>query len=240
MPMTNILVIEDDKAIQELLHFWLSQSGYKVTQALTAEAALDLIRNELPDVVILDWMLPKMSGLALAKQLRSDRRTRSLPIILLTARGDEPDKLAGLEHGADDYVTKPFSPKDLLARIKALLRRRKPEDAGDTLHAGGVVLDPVSYRVTIRSEEVPLGPTEFKLLQFFLANPDRVFTRDQVLDRVWGDHRFLELRTVDVYIRRLRTALRAHGAEELIDTVRGVGYRCTPSALGSPTPRVGS
>ena len=229
--MTNVLVVEDDKAIQELLAYWLGHSGYKVAQSLTAESALDNIKRELPDVVLLDWMLPGMSGLNLAKQLRADRRTRSLPIIMLTARGDEPDKLAGLEHGADDYITKPFSPKELLARIKAVLRRRKPEDAGDTLQAGALQLDPVSYRATIRDREITLGPTEFKLLQFFLANPDRVFTRDQVLDRVWGDHRFLELRTVDVYIRRLRSVLRAHGAEALIETVRGVGYRCTPSAL---------
>jgi two-component system phosphate regulon response regulator PhoB len=229
--VTRALVVEDDRAIQELLAFWLAQAGDEVIQATSAEAALDSIRGELPDVVILDWMLPKMSGLALARHLRSERRTRALPIILLTARGEEPDKLAGLEHGADDYVTKPFSPRELLARIKAVLRRRKPEDAGDMLHAGAIVLDPVSYRVTIRGQEITLGPTEFKLLQFFLANPERVFTRDQVLDRVWGDHRFLELRTVDVYIRRLRASLRAHGAENLIDTVRGVGYRCTPTTL---------
>ena len=230
--MPSVLVVEDDRAIQELLAHWLAHAGYSVTRSLSAEEGLEAIRNELPDVVILDWMLPRMSGLALAKQLRSDKRTRALPIIMLTARGDEPDKLAGLEHGADDYVTKPFSPKELLARIKAVLRRRKPEEAGDPLRAGAVLLDPVSYRVTIRGDEIVLGPTEFRLLQFFLANPDRVFTRDQVLDRVWGDHRFLELRTVDVYIRRLRAALRTHGAEALIDTVRGVGYRCTPSALG--------
>jgi two-component system phosphate regulon response regulator PhoB len=147
---------------------------------------------------------------------------------MVTARDAEPDKLAGLEDGADDYLTKPFSTKELIARIKALLRRRKPEGAADVLAVGRVTLDPISYRVTIDAVPVELDPTEFKLLQFFLANPDRVFTRDQVLDRVWGDHRFIEQRTVDVYIRRLRTALRAHGAEELIETVRGVGYRCAP------------
>jgi two-component system phosphate regulon response regulator PhoB len=163
--------------------------------------------------------------------LRADRRTKPLPIIMVTARGDEADKLAGLEHGADDYLTKPFSPKELLARIKAVLRRRSPEDAGDPLRVGIVQLDPVRYRVTIRGQEISLGPTEFRLLQFFLANPDRVFTRDQVLDRVWGDHRFLELRTVDVYIRRLRGALRTHGSDGLIETVRGVGYRCSPESL---------
>jgi two-component system phosphate regulon response regulator PhoB len=229
--MARVLVVEDDRAIQELLAYWLAQAGYEPVPALTAENALDSIKDELPDALILDWMLPKMSGLALAKQLRADRRTRGLPIILLTARAEEPDKLAGLEHGADDYITKPFSPRELLARLKAVLRRRKPEDAGDALRAGAVVLDPASYRVTIRGEEIALGPTEFRLLQFFLANPERVFTRDQLLDRVWGDHRFLELRTVDVYIRRLRATLRQHGAEDLIETVRGVGYRCTPDAI---------
>ncbi|MBK8738566.1 MAG: phosphate regulon transcriptional regulator PhoB [Betaproteobacteria bacterium] len=230
--MTSVLVVEDDRAIQELLAFSLTQAGYKVTQALSAEIAMESIKRELPDVIVLDWMLPQMSGLALAKLLRADRRTRSLPIIMVTARGDEPDKLAGLEHGADDYLTKPFSPKELLARIKAVLRRRSPEDAGDPLRVGTVQLDPVRYRVTIQDQEIILGPTEFKLLQFFLANPDRVFSRDQVLDRVWGDHRFLELRTVDVYIRRLRAALRNRGVDGLIETVRGVGYRCAPEALG--------
>ena len=229
--MTSVLVVEDDRAIQELLAFSLTQAGYKVTQALSAEIALESIKRELPDVILLDWMLPQMSGLAMAKLLRADRRTRSLPIIMVTARGDEPDKLAGLEHGADDYLTKPFSPKELLARIKAVLRRRSPEDAGDPLRVGTVQLDPVRYRVTIQDHEIVLGPTEFKLLQFFLANPDRVFSRDQVLDRVWGDHRFLELRTVDVYIRRLRAALRNRGVDGLIETVRGVGYRCAPEAL---------
>jgi two-component system phosphate regulon response regulator PhoB len=229
--MTKVLVVEDDKAIQELLAFSLAQSGYSVSQALSAEIALESIKRELPDVVLLDWMLPKMSGLAMAKHLRADRRTRSLPIIMLTARGAEPDKLAGLEHGADDYLTKPFSPKELMARIKAVLRRRSPEDAGDQLKVGTVRLDPIRYRVSIQDQEIVLGPTEFKLLQFFLANPDRVFTRDQVLDRVWGDHRFLELRTVDVYIRRLRAALRNRGVDGLIETVRGVGYRCAPELL---------
>ena len=230
--MTKVLVVEDDRAIQELLAFSLAQAGHEVTQALSAEIALESIRRELPDVIVLDWMLPKMSGLAMAKLLRADRRTRSLPIIMVTARGDEPDKLAGLEHGADDSLTKPFSPRELLARIKAVLRRRSPEDAGDPLRVGTVQLDPVRYRVTIQDQEIILGPTEFKLLQFFLANPDRVFSRDQVLDRVWGDHRFLELRTVDVYIRRLRAALRDRGVDGLIETVRGVGYRCAPEALG--------
>ena len=229
--MSRVLVVEDDRAIQELLALTLGQSGFEIQAVYSAEDALAAIREELPDLVLLDWMLPRMSGLALARQLRHDRRTRSLPIIMVSARDQEPDKLAGLEDGADDYLTKPFSPKELVARIKAVMRRRKPEAAGDNLQLGNVRLDPVSYRVTIGGEEVALGPTEFRLLQFFLANPDRVFTRDQVLDRVWGDHRFIELRTVDVYVRRLRAALRNYGAEDLIDTVRGVGYRCAPEAL---------
>jgi two-component system phosphate regulon response regulator PhoB len=226
--MPQILVVEDDRGIQEMLAMALTAAGFEIAQSYSAEQALEAIKQQLPDLVLLDWMLPKLSGLALLRQLRTDRRTRALPIIMVTARDEEPDKLAGLEDGADDYLTKPFSTKELIARIKALLRRRKPEGAGDLLAAGRVTLDPVSYRVTIDANPVDLGPTEFKLLQFFLANPDRVFTRDQVLDRVWGDHRFIEQRTVDVYIRRLRTALRAHGAEELIETVRGVGYRCAP------------
>jgi two-component system phosphate regulon response regulator PhoB len=228
--MTSVLVVEDDRAIQELLAFSLTQAGYKVTQALSAEIALESIKRELPDVILLDWMLPQMSGLAMAKLLRADRRTRSLPIIMVTARGDEPDKLAGLEHGADDYLTKPFSPKELLARIKAVLRRRSPEDAGDPLRVGTVQLDPVRYRVTIQDQEIILGPTEFKLLQFFLANPTACSRATVARSRV-GDHRFLELRTVDVYIRRLRAALRDRGVDGLIETVRGVGYRCAPEAL---------
>jgi two-component system, OmpR family, phosphate regulon response regulator PhoB len=229
--MTRVLVVEDDPAIQEMLALTLGSAGYEVVQAMSAEVALELIRHRLPDLLLLDWMLPKMSGLALARQLRADRRTRALPIIIVSARDQEPDKLAGLEDGADDYLTKPFSPRELLARIKAVLRRRKPEGAGDVLAAGRVTLDPASYRVSIDGNPLELGPTEFKLLQFFLANPDHVFTRDQVLDRVWGDHRFIEQRTVDVYVRRLRSALRSHGAEDLIETVRGVGYRCAREAL---------
>jgi two-component system phosphate regulon response regulator PhoB len=229
--MARVLVIEDDRAIQELLALTLSGAGYEVVQAKTAEEGLEHIRGELPDLLLIDWMLPKMSGLALARLLRADRRTRSLPIIMVTARDQEPDKLAGLEEGADDYLAKPFSPKELVARIKALLRRRKPEGVTDVLRMGRIALDPVSHRASVDGQPLELGPTEFKLLQFFLANPDRVFTRDQVLDRVWGDHRFLEQRTVDVYIRRLRTALRSRGAEELIQTVRGVGYRCAPEAV---------
>ena len=227
---TRILVVEDDLAILTGLSMNLNFEGYEVLQAQDGRQGLARALDESPDLLVLDVMLPELNGFELLKELR--QRGRDIPVVVLSAKGAEMDKILGLNLGADDYVTKPFSPKELLARIKAVLRRRKPEEAGDPLRAGAVLLDPVSYRVTIRGDEIVLGPTEFRLLQFFLANPDRVFTRDQVLDRVWGDHRFLELRTVDVYIRRLRAALRTHGAEALIDTVRGVGYRCTPSALG--------
>ena len=229
--MTSVLVVEDDVAIQEMLGDFLRGAGYDVAQALSAEDALRTIAGALPDMVILDWMLPSMSGIALARRLRADKRTRSLPIVMVTARGGEEDKLQGLDVGADDYLTKPFSPKELLARIRAVLRRRSPEDAGDRLRAGPLELDPAGARVRVHGRELPLGPTEFKLLQFFLANPERAFTRDQVLDRVWGDHRFLEARTVDVYVKRLRGALQGSGIEGLIETVRGTGYRSSPSAI---------
>ena len=229
--MTSVLIVEDDTAIQEMLGTFFRASGFEVVQSESAEIALDSIRQVLPDVVILDWMLPGMSGMTLAKRLRADRRTRALPIIMLTARGEERDKLEGLEHGADDYVTKPFSPKELLARVRAVLRRRSPEDAGETLRAGPLEIDSQGARVRIRGRDISLGPTEFKLLQFFLANPDRAFTRDQVLDRVWGDHRFIEARTVDVYIRRLRNTLHDHDIDGLIETIRGVGYRSSPEAI---------
>ena len=223
--MTTVMIVEDDAGIQDLLAELLRRASFQIVQVETAERALESIKRELPDLVILDWMLPSMSGMTLARRLRGERRTRALPIIMLTARGEEEDKLEGLEHGADDYVTKPFSPKELLARIRALLRRRSPEHVGETLRAGALELDPQSARVHVDGREIPLGPTEFKLLQFFLANPDRAFSRDQVLDRVWGDHRFIEARTVDVYIRRVRNALQQHGVDGLIETVRGVGYR---------------
>ena len=223
--MTTVMIVEDDPAIQDLLTELLRRSSFDVVKVETAERALESIQRELPDLLILDWMLPSMSGMALARRLRGERRTRALPIIMLTARGEEEDKLEGLEHGADDYITKPFSPKELVARIRAVLRRRSPEHVGETLRAGALELDPQSARVRVNGREIPLGPTEFKLLQFFLANPDRAFSRDQVLDRVWGDHRFIEARTVDVYIRRIRNALQQHGVNGLIETVRGVGYR---------------
>ena len=221
----TILVVEDEPAIQELITLNLEQAGYNPMRAADAEQAIELVRDELPDLVLLDWMLPGMSGIELARRLRADRRTREVPIIMLTARAEEPDKLAGLDIGADDYVTKPFSPRELNARIKALLRRRAPQATDDTIEAGGLKLDPVSHRVSGNGVPLMLGPTEFRLLHFLMTHPERVYSRTQLLDQVWGDHVFVEERTVDVHIRRLRKALEETGHDSLIDTVRGAGYR---------------
>ncbi len=227
----SALVVEDEPAILELISVHLRDAGYEVRGAADAEQAQALIRESLPDIVLLDWMLPGQSGLALAKQLRAEMRTRELPIIMVTARSDEADKIAGLEAWVDDYVTKPFSPRELRARIKAVLRRRAPEAAQEALSAGKLKLDPIAHRVTVDDREVPLGPTEFRLLQFLLARPERVHSRAQLLDQVWGDHVYIEERTVDVHIRRLRRALEPYGQDGLIDTVRGSGYRL--SAAGA-------
>lgn len=219
------LVIEDEPAILELIQLHLRDAGYDVVGVPDAEGAARVVREALPDLVLLDWMLPGQSGLAFAKQLRADPRTRELPIIMVTARSEEADKVAGLEAWVDDYVTKPFSPRELKARIKAVLRRRAPEAAQEALHAGKLELDPLSHRVTADGSEVALGPTEFRLLQFLMARPERVHSRAQLLDRVWGDHVDIEERTVDVHIRRLRLALEPHGLDNLVQTVRGSGYR---------------
>ena len=221
----TILVVEDEPAILELLKVNLADAGYDVEGVGDAEAAHALLKGALPDLVLLDWMLPGQSGLALARALRADPRTRELPIIMVTARGDEADRVAGLESWVDDYVTKPFSPRELKARIKAVLRRRAPEAAQEPLEVGPIRLDPATHRVTVDDQSLHLGPTEFRLLRFFLARPERVHTRAQLLDGVWGDHVYLEERTVDVHIRRLRLALEPFGAQDLIETVRGAGYR---------------
>jgi two-component system phosphate regulon response regulator PhoB len=223
--MPTILTVEDEPAILELLRVNLADAGYTVREAADAETAQAILRESLPDLVLLDWMLPGRSGLALAKQLRADARTRGLPIIMVTARGDEADKVAGLEAWVDDYVTKPFSPRELRARIKSVLRRRAPEAAQEPLEAGALRLDPVTHRVTSEGRPVHLGPTEFRLLRFLMARPERVHSRAQLLDQVWGDQVYIEERTVDVHIRRLRLALEPHGQEGLIETVRGAGYR---------------
>jgi two-component system phosphate regulon response regulator PhoB len=222
---TSILVVEDEPAIQELLRLSLGDAGFAVRAVADAESAQAEIRGVLPDLVLLDWMLPGQSGLALARTLRADPRTRALPIIMLTARGDETDRVAGLEAWVDDYVTKPFSPRELQARIRAVLRRRAPEAAQEMLSVGALRLDPTAHRVTAGGAAVDLGPTEFRLLKFLMARPDRVHTRTQLLDHVWGDHVYIEERTIDVHIRRLRLALEPHGQDHMIETVRGTGYR---------------
>jgi two-component system phosphate regulon response regulator PhoB len=228
----RVLVVEDEPAIQELLRLTLAPAGFEVEVAASGEMAVEALQRTLPEVVLIDWMLPGMSGLQLARQLRSGLRTRVLPLIMLTARGDEGDRVAGLETGADDYITKPFSPRELVARVRAVLRRRAPQHSGEVIEMSGVKLDPGAVSVTVGGEPCSLGPTEFKLLRLLMSHPGRVFNRGQLLDLVWGDHRFVEERTVDVSIRRLRAALDTAGAngESLIETVRGVGYRCSGKA----------
>jgi two-component system phosphate regulon response regulator PhoB len=221
----RILVVEDEPAIQELISYSLRQARHEVFGARSAEQALEIINNVLPDLVLLDWMLPGTSGVEFARILRRSGRTKSIPIIMLTARAEESDKVAGLEIGADDYITKPFSPRELLARIKAVLRRRSPETADDIVEIAGLRLDAATHRVTVDENEVILGPTEFRLLHFLMTHSERVHTRSQLLDQVWGDHVFVEDRTVDVHIRRLRKALESAGKDGLVQTVRGSGYR---------------
>jgi two-component system, OmpR family, phosphate regulon response regulator PhoB len=226
---TTILLVEDEPAILDLLEFALVPKGYKLVRALNADEARQAIRNQLPDLVILDWMMPGESGVQLARALRADPRTRPLPIIMLTAKAEEGDKIAGLDAGADDYVTKPFSPRELISRINALLRRRAPEHAEEPLVFGSLSVDPGKHEVRVGSKMVDMGATEFRLLRFFVAHPERVYSRAQLLDQVWGDHSFIEERTVDVHILRLRKALAPFGAEELVQTVRGAGYRLAKS-----------
>jgi two-component system, OmpR family, phosphate regulon response regulator PhoB len=238
--MSSILVVEDEPAIAELIAINLRHAGFDATMAADAQAAQREIDRVLPDLVILDWMLPGQSGVQLARRWRSEARTRDLPLIMLTARSDEADKVTGLESGADDYLTKPFSTKELLARIRAVLRRKAPEALDTAVDVGSLRLDPATRRVTRRSsaggaeasQEVKVGPTEFRLLHFFMTHPERVHSRAQLLDRVWGDHVFIEERTVDVHVKRLREALAPVQCAGLIETVRGAGYRLTQQALG--------
>ncbi|MGI4812426.1 MAG: phosphate regulon transcriptional regulator PhoB [Janthinobacterium lividum] len=242
---SSVLVVEDEPAISELIAINLQHAGYCPILARGAEQAQTLIGDVLPDLVLLDWMLPGMSGIALARELRANERTRGIPLIMLTARGEEQDKVMGLEIGADDYVTKPFSPKELMARIKAVLRRRAPQLTEDPVAVAGITLDPGTHRVTalptdelvaageLKPIRLALGPTEFRLLHFLMTHPERVHSRTQLLDQVWGDHVFVEERTVDVQIKRLRAALRPAGREHLIETVRGSGYRLARFAEAS-------
>ena len=221
----NVLIVEDESPILELLALNISQAGYNPLRAISAEHAEKLINEALPDIILLDWMLPGMSGIDFAKKLRSNALTKSIPIIMLTARSDELDKVKGLEVGADDYITKPFSPRELNARIKAVLRRKAPELTEDLLEINGLKLDPISHRVSGNNKPLEMGPAEFRLLHFFMSNPERVYSRSQLLDKVWGSQIFIEDRTVDVHIRRLRNILTQSQHEGLIQTVRGSGYR---------------
>ena len=227
----RILVVEDEPSIHELISINLRMAGYEVIVAESAELALSLIRDELPDLALLDWMLPGASGIDLARKLRSEARTRELPIIMLTARGEEQDKLRGLESGADDYITKPFSVRELEARIKAVLRRRAPALTSDAIEYHGLRLDPAAHRIAGHGKILPMGPTEFRLLHFFMTHRERVYSRTQLLDFVWGDHVFIEERTIDVHIRRLRAALEPSGHHALLQTVRGSGYRFASDEL---------
>jgi two-component system phosphate regulon response regulator PhoB len=225
--MSRVLVVEDEAAIAELISLNLRHAGYEVTLAASAEQAQAAVDGVLPDLVLLDWMLPGQSGLSLARRWRGDARTRELPIIMLTARADETDKVAGLDAGADDYLAKPFSTNELMARIRAVLRRKAPEALDSAVDLGGLRLDPGTRRVSRGDIELKLGPTEFRLLHFLMTHPERVHSRAQLLDRVWGDHVFIEERTVDVHVKRLREALSPANCAQMIETVRGAGYRLT-------------
>jgi two-component system phosphate regulon response regulator PhoB len=227
MKIPRVLVVEDEKAIAELISVNLRHHGMLAVLAEDGDSAQAAIDDVLPDVILLDWMLPGQSGLLLAKRWRADPRTKLTPILMLTARGDEPDKVAGLDAGADDYITKPFSTQELLARIRAVLRRRAPEQASDLVRIGALQLDGSTHRVSFQDQPLKLGPTEFKLLNYLMHHAERVHSRSQLLDRVWGDHVFIEERTVDVHVKRLREALGLAGA--MVETVRGVGYRLTAS-----------
>src|SRR6185295_2507595 len=228
--MSRVLVVEDEAAIAELISINLRHAGYEVTIAGSADQAQFEVDRVLPDLVVLDWMLPGQSGLALAKRWRIQHRTRELPVIMLTARAEEADKIAGLDAGADDYLVKPFSTNELLARIRAVLRRKAPEALDAVVEVGSLKLDPSTRRVTRADREVRIGPTEFRLLHFFMTHPERVHSRAQLLDRVWGDHVFIEERTVDVHVKRLREALQPVRCAQMIETVRGAGYRLTQQA----------
>ena len=228
----RILIVEDEPSIAELISVNLSHAGYEVQKAMQTDVALSLMKDELPSLLILDWMLPGKSGVQFAKELRANERTRALPILMLTAKSEEVDKVTGLDSGADDYVTKPFSPKELIARVRALLRRQMPLENTGPLSLGPLKLDPSSHRVlatwpNLEPKTLALGPTEYRLLQFFMSSPERVHSRANLLDKVWGNEVYIEERTVDVHIKRLRAALAPYECDQFIETVRGSGYRIT-------------
>lgn len=225
MAVANILVVEDEQAIAEMIVMSLEMAGYEVKRAANGDIAFQMILDTAPDLILADWMMPMMTGLELAQRLKREPSTADIPIILLTAKSDENDKLKGFDAGVDDYVVKPFSPRELLARIKAVLRRGAKEDKNDNLMAGHLCLDRAAKKVKIAEEDLSLGPIEFRLLEFFMLNPDRVYSREQLLDRVWGGNVYVEDRTVDVHIRRLRKNISILNHDSLIQTVRGAGYR---------------
>ncbi|CAI8209842.1 MAG: Phosphate regulon transcriptional regulatory protein PhoB [Glaciecola sp. HTCC2999] len=221
----TIMLVEDEAPIREMLKIVLEQSGFVVTEAEDFDIALEKMVEPYPDLILLDWMLPGGSGVQLARKFKEHEFTRDIPVIILTARGEEDDKIRGLDSGADDYITKPFSPKELVARIKAVMRRVTPTAKEEPISFSGLVLDPISHRVSANGDSVEMGPTEFKLLHFFMTHAERVYSREQLLDNVWGTNVYVEDRTVDVHIRRLRKAIDLHGHDKMIQTVRGSGYR---------------
>jgi two-component system, OmpR family, phosphate regulon response regulator PhoB len=231
MSAKQILVVEDERPIREMIAFGLRRAGFEVREAADARSGRAEVANKLPDLLLVDWMLPDTSGLEFTRALKRDRETRELPVIMLTARAEEGDKVAGLEGGADDYITKPFSPRELLARINAVLRRTTPVEGTERIDIEGLVLDQSSQRVSAGERTVALGPTEYRMLAFFMTHPERVYTREQLLDRVWGGNVYVEERTIDVHIRRLRKALEEFGFDRLIQTVRGSGYRFSSKPL---------
>ena len=231
MSAKQILVVEDERPIREMIAFGLRRAGFEVREAADARAGRAEVANKLPDLLLVDWMLPDTSGLEFTRALKRDRETREIPVIMLTARAEEGDKVAGLEGGADDYITKPFSPRELLARINAVLRRTIPAEGTERIDVEGLVLDQSSQRVSSGEQTVALGPTEYRMLAFFMTHPERVYTREQLLDRVWGGNVYVEERTIDVHIRRLRKALEEFGYDRLIQTVRGSGYRFSARPL---------
>jgi two-component system phosphate regulon response regulator PhoB len=220
----NILIVEDESSILELIALNLHQAGFNPIRAISAEYANNIVKETIPDLIVLDWMLPGMNGVEFAKRLRANSATKLIPIIMLTAKSDEDNKIEGLNVG-DDYLTKPFSPRELVARIKALIRRRSPELVNDPIIIEGLVLDPSSHKVQINNRSISIGPTEFKILHLFMKNIDRVYSRNQILDKIWGNKSEIDDRTVDVHIKRLRESLKQSGYNKLIQTVRGAGYR---------------
>ncbi len=222
--MTKILIVDDEPDIREVVRFALEEERFEVLEAGHADEARRLL-PEHPDLLLLDWMLPGRSGLELAAQLKQSSRTRTMPIIMISARGEEEDRVKGLDTGADDYICKPFSPREMVARVKAVLRRAKPDEIADEIEIGGLRMDNVSHRVSAKGCPIEIAPTEYRLLHFFMTHADRAFSRSQLLDQVWGDQVYVEERTVDVHVRRLRKALERTGHDGLLQTVRGVGYR---------------